>query len=363
MKIHNLIIGDGILGFLLLEDCIRRTESTVLVRRASPPSPEFTHQTWHSQGVLHSGLRYRLENDNSGAWASYLNDWANRRGNDGYGTYLRDLRQEHLLHDGMAIWAPDKSNMDVVRERIRDECSTPERHGKGWRTGVNDMVLDTKQLLKRFMYLYRRHIVTTDDPPFGSLIDTVILEGMTLEPRHVYFAAGGGNEKLLQTVTGKLGPFQQFRPTHMVQLAGTMLTEKRGYIMHGGELNLVLTSDRDALGRVNWYLGGRAMESLPGETPEKIYDRAAAILESVFDYEFQRGKLTSFTHMLPTGPAIKPRWGELHAMIYPVSRFEGHNDGVRPDKPIVQTHGKFVAGWPTKLVMAPRCAKFMTGDL
>ena len=361
MRIDNLIIGDGALGCLLLEHALRRSEHTIMVRRQTVAAG-FTQQTWHSQGILHSGIRYRLEGDEDTAdeMVHYVRDWGRWAG--GGRTDLGKLRDNGLLRDGVAVWCPTDADVERATTCIGTTPCEPCGITRCRTVLAPEMVLDTKRWLQWYWFRYSQHIITTDSPPFGSLIDSVILDGTIVEPKQVLLAAGGDNERLLRTITGEDGPFQQSRPTVVIRMTSRQLPAHSGYVMRNGKLALVITHTKDCLGRVTWQLGGPLLANTGDDfVPEHVFAKAVEALAAVFDLRF---KATTFEYTLPTNPLKVNHVGddELHVLMFPVQRIEGHNDGIRPEGPMATCHDNVVAGWPTKLVMAPSCARMMLED-
>jgi glycine/D-amino acid oxidase-like deaminating enzyme len=184
-----------------------------------------------------------------------------------------------------------------------------------------------------------RVVSTTTGAPARSCV---------LAARHVVLAAAGANESLARALLGDAGASvrQQLRPLNMVMVRAPIdrrdqLPMLFAHCVDGSltdKPRLTITSQRDRLGRVVWYLGGRLAEEGTERADDAQLHAAARELHALLPWQ-----------RLDDCQGACARW----------TRAEGLTpDGHRPDEPVI-TSLRTGAGasvhtlWPTKLAFAP----------
>lgn len=344
MKIDNLIIGDGALA-CVLADKLKDTHTVIM-----GPGPVTDRvplaQTGLSQGVLHRGYRYLLQEDGKMAFALR-----------GAGETWLTLSCATGLWGRAAVRGQCARQMRVIGRRAPAELSqlfgalptgSVANTGLPLQPGIRvlavpEAVLDAGHWLAWYRWHHRERItygalqavVQRDGRPVSLVVD-----GREVVPRTIFLAAGASNEPLARRLLEdppQGEALRQRRPGTQYVLTGDVLPRFYGYVLdREGKLALVVTSRSYPLGPTDWVLGGPLTEP-DGNAPEGAWPRILRVLAESFDLPFQRTR---------------------RSMQYFV-RVEGFCGGARPLDPITQRFHNVVLGWPTKLVWAPRCADEM----
>lgn len=200
---------------------------------------------------------------------------------------------------------------------------------------LNEMVLDTESLFNHFYQKYAAFIFQADvqADAIAQTNDgiTLKLPKQTVFCRQLVLAAGAGNGDL------PAGAMQQ-RPLQMVMLEDKNLPAIYAhFIGRSSKPLLTITSHPTASGTV-WYMGGDLAENGVGVEPEVLIQQSKTLLQKLLP------QLTL---------TANHRFNTLS-----ISRAEPQQSSLlRPDDAhVVKTHN-IIAGWPTKLALAPRFAE------
>lgn len=346
MKIDNLIIGNGGLGYVLM-DKLQHQHTLMVMPGMGSYFDAVPSQTQMAQGVLHTGVRYMLEG------SADMN-----AGLDGAATEWRDLScaisQQNSYHGqqsaAMQVLTPEPHA--ELAARVGGHlifAATPlacVRRGTT-QACVSEIVLDTESWLGWYYWHYRKRFIAGGpehvEQRQGYPVH-LVYRGVTVTPRRIFIACGVGNASMAQALVHDWGPtpLQQERPGVQFYLESLDLPPFDGYIMGTDrKLALVVTHRQGPLGHTQWILGGPLTEARPGDTPALAWSR---ILEQLYLY-FRLDFTTMRRHQRP------------------FIRAEGFNDGQRPSSWMIRVAKNVVVGWPTKLVWAPQCADEMIREV
>ncbi|MEM1061579.1 MAG: FAD-dependent oxidoreductase [Planctomycetota bacterium] len=349
MRLDAVIFGGGAVGLWTLDRLRAAGRSALLIESGTLGSG----QTVASQGIIHGGLKYTLGGvltrsaekirDMPALWRSCL-----------AGESAPDLSACTVRSDFCHLWRTESltSRVGMIGARVGLRVA-PKTLAAGERPGVLDGCPGTVSRLDEqvidavsFVVALRTrnlgrlvHVPAADDVKFAVEADTVtgvsVATGagptLSLEPRHVVFAAGAGNADLLTRV-GRETPPMQRRPLHMAMLRGD-LPNFHGHCVDGAKTRITVTSQVDAAGRTVWQLGGQIAEDGVAMDGPTLVAHAERELRAV----------------LPAVDLTDVEWAT-----YRVDRAEEKTaGGLRPEGVRLDATGNVLTGWPTKLVLAP----------
>ncbi len=315
--------------------------------------------------MIHGGIKYTLSGALSGASEAIAGMPAHWR------SCLRgegdvDLRGGSVLSDHFYLWSANNTAAKLTtflaskatRGRVgkvakKDLPAILQNLGfKGSVYKLVDMVLDVPGILRLLAAQAKEQIYKIDwqharlnssgNSAAPALQIDIGSDTLNINSKAIIFAAGQGNEALLQNI-GATAPTMQRRPLHQVMVKhhhphtfyghclGTDTTPRLTISSHFCE-----DSSRGEDGSQIWYLGGSLAEKGVGMSPGLLIDQAKAELNT----------------LLPWVNLEKAQWATLA-----IDRAEPKqlNFG-RPD----QAHASWaegcknvIAAWPTKLTLAP----------
>ncbi|WPC05638.1 FAD-dependent oxidoreductase [Pseudomonas benzenivorans] len=351
-----LIVGGGIAGLWLNARLRRQGFATLLVENASLGGG----QSVKSQGIIHGGAKYALHGALSGA-SEAIADMPRRWREALAGNGELDLSGVRLLSEAHYLWSPGslagnltsffaskavRGRVDQVKgEQLPPALQHPKFKGKVYR--LTELVLDVPSLIARLAELAGDGLLA------GAAIEPLReqdeLVGLRVDDREIraqriVLSAGRGNAELLAALELKQ-PVQQLRPLHMVLVKGPTLKPLYAHCLGGGpKPRVTVTSHPAADGQWVWYLGGDLAEA-EGVARNEAAQIAAAQKE-----------LAALLPWIDLGDA---RWATLR-----VERAEPAQSGlVRPDNAFLAEQGRLLAGWPTKLALAPDFADRVLASL
>jgi len=349
--IDVLVVGGGIGGLWVLDVLRRAQYSALLVEKDALGSG----QTIRSQGIVHSGGKYRLRGAKDLAVAQALAEMPARWLACLEGRATPDLSAATVRSRTCLLWAPKHGPAgdltptapsllapDDGLPAMMDALPASEwpevlrGHAREIRA-MEEPVVDMESVLVALQAQYREHIVRITDVMLGLHQGEVSLDGTVLRPAAVVLAAGAGNEALLEQI-GATPPRMQRRPLTMFLLRGS-LSELYGHCVVDGKTHLTVTSVRPDNGEVVWQIGGEIAERASG-APDLAAARAGAVAD-----------------MRRFLPDLDLAGTEVAS--YPAIRAEAARGGRRPSGVHVeQVHHlpTVLAVWPTKFALAPLVA-------
>jgi glycine/D-amino acid oxidase-like deaminating enzyme len=350
IRVDVAVVGGGIAGLWLLNLLRARGFSAVLIERSAFGDG----QTIRSQGMIHGGMKYALGGALTGAseaiaamparWRSCL---------DGRGEL--DLRGVRVLSDRYYLWSANDSTLGqltgffaskMLRGRVRrlqrgawpTAFDSPQFHGVVYE--LDDLVLDTPSLLEHLAYAQRDFTLRADVRPEhlvrrrDGCLDAIALQDYDIAAERYVFAAGAGNETLVQSLAPAVS--MQRRPLHQLIVRAPNLPPLFAHCIErlvGTEPRLTVTSHTDAHAQRIWYIGGQIATDGAGRGDAQQADHARAEL----------------AECLPWIDLAGARFESLR-----VDRAEpARHGGRRPDEAYVATSANVMICWPTKLALAP----------
>ncbi len=358
VKLDAVIFGGGIAGLWLLDELVRDGYQAALLEAGDLGMG----QTVLSQGILHGGLKYSLKGLLTGSaravrrmpaiWHDCLKG---RRQPDLTETTV--LSRHYLFWETRSLrsrWGARSASLLLssrmaaipgsARPAILEGCP-----GKVWR--VDEWVIDAHSLLRN---LAARHAGRLLRIAFPDGLEAQVREGsvgllqlssfgryLRIEPRSVILTAGRGNTALRQLLGLAPGRSQE-RPLHMVMVRGD-LPELYGHCIDGAKTRVTITTHRDSQDRRVWQLGGEIAERGCSLSSEELVSEARREIGEI----------------LPGIDLRNTQWATYRA-----TRAEGRTPGgKRPAEVSLLQESNLITAWPTKLVLAPRLAEAVKGQL
>lgn len=350
-----VIFGGGVAGLWLLNRLQRAGYRTLLLESNQLGAG----QTLASQGIIHGGLKYALAGSLSGA-ANVIASMPQRWRDCLEGNGELDLRGVNVLSEHYYMWSNagirsklkgffgSKALQGRVNEVAKKDYPAPfaNTNEAGTLYQLPDFVVETESLLEQLAAPHLDRILQID-PSLTQLDqdhDSVSISlghgdrRLHINSRRVVFAAGTGNESLLQAC-GLEHIQTQRRPLNMLYVRGADLPQLFVHCI-GSDFSmnpkLTITSHRDAQGATVWYLGGEVAESGVGKPADQQIQSARNLLQE----------------LLPWMEVPKDDW---HC--FEIDRAEpAMSKALRPDDAVLTEAGPVLVAWPTKLTLAPSLA-------
>jgi hypothetical protein len=360
MKCDAIIFGGGVAGLWLLDELARKGCSAILLESRALGSG----QTVGSQGIIHGGLKYTLQGVLTRS-AANISEMPRLWRECLSGGRAPDLRGTRVRADYCYLWRTESLGSRLgmigakfglaVAPRTLDEWDRPAvlRGCPGTVALVEEPVVSPSSLIRNLQTLNADRIVRYDPESeleiratAPGVVEKIVVGGpnrpeWVLEPQHVVFAAGRGNDEL-RARCGLQSPKMQLRPLHMLMLRGT-LPVLNGHCVDGSKTRVTITTDFDRLGRTVWQVGGQISEAGIGLSRTALIARGRRELEAV----------------LPGVDFCGVEWGS-----YRVDRAERVTPGgKRPETFQVVREGNVTTIWPTKLVLAPLLAERVAASI
>ncbi|WP_372782032.1 NAD(P)/FAD-dependent oxidoreductase [Litorivivens sp.] len=353
-RVDTVIFGGGIAGLWLLNRLVAEGRNAVLFEQDALGSS----QTIASQGMIHGGIKYALGGALTGeseAIAAMPGHWA--RCLEGKGDV--DISACNVLSHHFYLWSTRsitskltsffaskmlRGRVNSVKAADRPPAfDSPQFRGSLYR--LADLVLDVPSLLDTLAAPHRDRIFRIDWQTAALLrkdrriIALRFADGLMLEADHFVFAAGAGNEALLNAVNLEQ-PAMQRRPLQQVLVKHDFPSPLYAHCMgNNPSPRLTISSHRCNDGRHCWYLGGDlATEGVNMDSGELI-ERAQKELAELFPW-------------INFGTT---QWATLK-----VDRAEPRQTQlVKPDKAYAERPkdcDNLLVCWPTKLTLTPDMA-------
>lgn len=351
----TVILGGGIAGLWLLNRLRHAGREAVLLTASDLGAG----QTIASQGMIHGGLKYALAGGLSGASeaiAAMPARWQNCL--DGHGeidlSAVRVLSRDfHFWSDGrlgskLTSFFASKSlrgRIDAV-ERPDFPAALADRHFRGRVYRLVDVVLDVPDLLRQLAAPHADRIYRIDADTLrwqrdGERVSSLELPGLNLQARQFVFAAGAGNEALLQSLVCT-APRMQRRPLHQVLVTRNTLPSLYGHCIGRvakASPRLTISTHHRQNGETVWYLGGDLATEGVNRNPEQQLAFARQELETLFPWlDWSSARWASL--WLDRAEPLQQQ------LLKPDEAFAARANGL----------SNVIVAWPTKLTLAPDLA-------
>ncbi|MFT7220992.1 MAG: glycerol-3-phosphate dehydrogenase [Candidatus Azotimanducaceae bacterium] len=358
-KTDVAILGGGIAGLWLLNLLTRTGYSAVLVERDQLGCG----QTLASQGMIHGGVKYMLSGAPTGA-SETIADMPDRWRQCLIGEGSLDLRGVSILSDAYYMFSDQRITSKITtffgskatRGRIKSvkpEDYPPVFHHdafKGTLYQLLDLVIDTGSLLRHLADQHPGLAIKGDARVERGEhgIDCLTLDnGRVLKANHYIFAAGSGNEELINQAGLPLT--MQRRPLHQLMVTGDLpALYAHAVTMKSADKPRITFSTHPAPssghgGKNTWYLGGLLAET-------------GVAREDIDQIEHAKRELSL---LLP--------WINMEDCVFESLRIDraepGGAEGLRPDTPFVKRFGNTMVCWPTKLTLTPLMGDMVLSQL
>ena len=352
-----VVIGGGVAG-LWLANRAHNLGYQVLVLESRALGSD---QTLASQGMIHGGMKYTLAGALTGASeaiAEMPRYWRNCLCGDGD----VDLRHTRILSDHFFMWSSENlaskittffaSKMTRGRvEPVSDDRRPPLLRNKAFSGSLyklEDLVIDTPSLVANLANNLPGRCFKIDwncssliKNSQGDISLKIASESQPLEifAQRFVLTAGKGNAQLLESLALDK-PAMQLRPLRQVMVKHNYPYDFYGHCLGADTTpRLTISSHRLPLGERIWYLGGSLAEKGAKMAPEDLMTLAKEEMAA----------------LIPWIDLNNSDWATLA-----VERAEPLQPGlVRPDNAFmakVEGTNNLLAGWPTKLTLAPNLA-------
>ncbi|OGN25686.1 MAG: hypothetical protein A3B17_02170 [Candidatus Yanofskybacteria bacterium RIFCSPLOWO2_01_FULL_45_72] len=337
-----LIVGGGIAGLWLLDECRRSGYDVLLLESKALGSG----QTIASQGILHGGLKYSLARASNG----FINNI--KKMPPIWQACLSGLREPNISSVRLrgkycCMWTANSflSRISQIGVQIgfssvtafmaKDERPIPLRDCPGKILRVDEQIIDPKSLLA---VLAKRNLKTIIHAPsfnFSSELVTIYHpengDRVLFKPKIIIFAAGKSNS-LLRKIHGLDSSIMVCKPLPILVVSGN-LPELNGYCIDFVKARAIITTQRTNANHAVWQVASEtAMQKSEG---------------NFINYAWQelRSALPGF------------KWPDITLSTYTSNRAEIMTGGVRVNNSYALRDGNIITAWPTKLVLAPYLAE------
>lgn len=353
-----VIIGGGIAGLWLLNRLRQLGYSVILLEAKALGAG----QTNKSQGIIHGGIKYALQGMMTNAAQAIANmpqiwdDCLHGRG-------IIDLSQVPILSKHQYLWSTGslaskiagffagmalKGNVQELSHNDFPEIfQTPLFKGHVY--SLDEIVIDVLAVIRELVKLnqdviYKIDPIQEEQIQFdsnGRLISFEMqaepIEPVLVKAQKYIFTAGAGNEDLLRSIKNK-GFAMQRRPLHMVIVKTGLPHKLFAHCLGLGSVpRITITTHKTYDDQSVWYIGGQiAEEGVKRDAKEQIIV-ARKELHDLFPWlDFSKAHFATF--FVDRAEALDP-------------------EGKRPNSCYVKEMENVIAGWPTKLALAPKLAE------
>ena len=349
LKLDVAIFGGGIAGLWALSRLLKQGFNAHLFECHQVGGG----QSIASQGIIHGGTKYALTGKITGA-SEAIREMPAIWNQCLAGKGEIDLSEVKVNSSHQLLWtqASLKSKVGgffaskVMSSRMTKLSSedVPEifrdAKFKGTVYRLDEQVLDPRSLFQCLFNQLSEYISFYDSDEFAlnsENEDQFKIDALSFNAKAIVFAAGEGNEQLLQNA-GLKQPLMQRRPLHMPMVRSSSLPQLTAHALGDGTVpRMTITANTDKAGNVVWYLGGKIAEEGVSSSADELIKKAKDELNS----------------LLPWMDWRSMEWSTLM-----INRAEPlMEDGGRPDRPYVQRNNKIITAWPVKLAFAPLVAK------
>jgi len=315
-------------------------------------------QTLHSQGILHSGLKYALDG-NIGADAKILSSAPKIWQQCLQGTGILDLTAVKLLTAGQVLFSSvplvGALNAMLASKAMRalavplniSECPQMlQNHAKisGRVYQLPEPVVDVASLLEAFAHIIGNNIIKIDKnsleiiESLGQITQLKVkIKGMAvnLTANKYIFTVGQGytNLKLSIQEHNKV----QLRPLQMGLVQHPQLQPLYAHNIGLAKApRLTITSHYTQKGELVWYVGGKVAEDGASQTKSQFIANLQKELGAAFNLDWTPANLNAIS----------------------IDRAEYFQvNGTKPATFSIINQHNYIVAWPTKLVLAPSMAQ------
>lgn len=345
------IFGGGIAGLMLLNQLRKQGFSCFLFEKDALGK----HQTSHSQGIIHGGMKYALTGTLNAeteaiagmpkVWRQYLN-----------GESDIDLRGVQVLSESQYMWSTgnlaSRFSTFFASKLLRGRIDPLERNEfpsafnsakfKGVVYRLDDIVLDIPQVIAALIRGHEQSLIQLREPESVQILDAEDGSAIRfadngqyyeIRPQRIIFCAGAGNEILLKKA-GREAPQMQLRPLHMVAVKHRLPHRLCAHcIGTSPRPRITITTHPTDDGANVWYLGGEIAETGVERSKEQQINAARDELSALFPWlDFSSAEFATLRI-----DRAEPRQSNL----------------LKPDTAFLQCDGNIWTAWPTKLTLAP----------
>lgn len=355
INVDITIIGGGIAGLWLLNRLRALGYNAILFEQNALGSG----QTIASQGMIHGGLKYTLGGaftNISETIAKMPSHWRSCLAGQGD----VDLSRAQRLSDHIYLWSSaslgSKLTTFFASQALRSRVTALAKHerppvfqdkafnGKLYR--LQEFVVDVPSVVSALAENYREAIFKIDwqQAQFVQANDGRV-EGLqikhsgqvlTIQSQRFIFAAGEGNENLLQQLS-ITQPEMQRRPLHQVLVKHDYPHPLYAHCIGTSPTpRLTVSSHATPDGKWIWYLGGGLATKGVEQTESELIATAKQELKD----------------LLPWIDFSQAQWGCLR-----INRAEPkQGDFMLPDTAYAKSCDNVIVAWPTKLTLSPNLA-------
>ena len=341
------ILGGGIAGLWLLDRLQREGFSAALFEAHELGAG----QSVAAQGIIHGGTKYTFGFVLDSA-VKELRQMPATWGESLRGATGPDLSRARTLSSRTYMWVPQQLGGGllgtfsrlIMRSRVEslarsdwpDGLASPSAAGAVY--ALDELVLDMPSVLEALRANHSERIRRIPEREGRSALsfspgDGVLQVGhLSVAAQRVVFAAGAGNEELLG-LAGIEGVSHQRRPLHQLLIGGMKQPLYAHCVGKSTKPLATVTAHPSSQGDYVWYIGGLMAESGVSESEAELIQRAGRELPQLF----------------PAADFSAARWATFR-----IDRAEGAvGGGRRPGGPMVDSRGRCIVVWPTKLTLAP----------
>jgi glycerol-3-phosphate dehydrogenase len=338
------IFGGGIAGLWLL-DRLRKDGFSAALLEADQLG---AGQSVASQGIIHGGAKYTFGlvldtavkelREMPATWRDSLQ-----------GASGPDLSRARTLSPRTYMWIPRQLGSGLLGafSRIAMRSRVQGLPRSKWPDGLDsdavagsvyaldELVLDVPSVLEALKAAHReriRRIPGGEGLSFADADGRLRVGDISVSAQRFVLAAGAGNEELLVRA-GIDDVRHQRRPLHQVMVAGMKQPLYAHCVGKSTRPLATVTAHPSSEGDYVWYVGGLIAEDGVAESEAGLIQRAQQELPRLF----------------PAADFGAARWATFR-----IDRAEGAAaGGLRPSGPVVDSRGRFMIAWPTKLALAP----------
>jgi len=355
ISVDITIVGGGIAGLWLLNRLRNLGYNAILFEQQALGSG----QTIASQGMIHGGMKYTLGGvlpKISETIAQMPKCWRSCLAGQGD----VDLSRAQILSDHVYLWSTANVGSKlttffasrairgrinaVAKEKIPPVFQNKAFNGKLYR--LQEIVVDVPSVVSTLAENYSEAIFKIDwrhanfvRANNGGVKALQIQHNgqlLSIQSQRFIFAAGEGNEKLLQQLSINQ-PKMQRRPLHQVLLKHDYPHPLYAHcIGTSSSPRLTVSSHATPDGKWIWYLGGSLATKGVDQTEPELIITAKEEIKALFSW-------IDFS---------KAQWGCLR-----INRAEPkQNDFMLPGSAYAKLCGNVIVAWPTKLSLSPDLA-------
>lgn len=336
-----IIFGAGIAGLWVFNRLRRAGYNTLLLEKNLIGGG----QTIAAQGIVHSGLKYKLatlESELTKNIAAMPQVWHSALQGNG----AIDLRTVKLCSDSQYLLVPGGMVGGIVKLAAKaalggTAAEVPQDQwpesitGSGFKGSVIRMgepVLDMPSVIRALAEQNRDSIRKVS--AFEIDGNTVRIDDTEIHAKILIFTSAAANENFAKDARHSRGLQTQKRPLLMVIMRGAPFDLCAHMVGTSDKPEATITTHYTHDGERVWYIGGAVAERTKEASPNEAYAAAQAVI----------------VKYLPQADISRTQWAVL-----PIDRVEGKSaaQGFMPNAPTLHAAGNCFYCWPTKMTFAP----------